>query len=244
MLYVLVGFVRACNEKCGPSVFSCLVPNEHDPVHPDYKVITADVSFSWIDSLCVFLFLEPVSHASLSLSNYGREREPEIPARLPLSQTQPIPSSMELSSGWKIPAHVSRVVSPEVWLAILFLGLQLCYQHKGAGIKLQFSLFILMTELKPHFCLFFASVLTLLTLIFLFSFGFFYFNLLSLTLCVLSSSGEAHPSWFHTHSTSGGLSTHPIPSSPIQTQPTRRLPDAQLQRHQGQQVRGLDRTCI
>ncbi|XP_070980408.1 dual specificity protein kinase Ttk-like isoform X1 [Oncorhynchus clarkii lewisi] len=56
---------------------------------------------------------EPLSHGSLSLSNYGREREPEIPTRLPLSQTQPKPSSMELSSGWKIPAHVSRVVSPE-----------------------------------------------------------------------------------------------------------------------------------
>ncbi|XP_071254093.1 dual specificity protein kinase Ttk-like isoform X2 [Salvelinus alpinus] len=48
---------------------------------------------------------EPLSHGSLSLSNYGRERELEIPARLPLSQTQPKPSSMELSSGWKIPAH-------------------------------------------------------------------------------------------------------------------------------------------
>ncbi|XP_024241922.2 dual specificity protein kinase Ttk-like isoform X2 [Oncorhynchus tshawytscha] len=48
---------------------------------------------------------EPLSHGSLSLSNYGREREPEIPTRLPLSQTQPKPSSMELSSGWKIPAH-------------------------------------------------------------------------------------------------------------------------------------------
>ncbi|XP_021418499.2 dual specificity protein kinase Ttk [Oncorhynchus mykiss] len=56
---------------------------------------------------------EPLSHGSLSLSNYGRERELEIPTRLPLSQTQPKPSSMELSSGWKIPAHVSRVVSPE-----------------------------------------------------------------------------------------------------------------------------------
>ncbi|XP_064856217.1 dual specificity protein kinase Ttk-like [Oncorhynchus nerka] len=56
---------------------------------------------------------EPLSHGSLSLSNYGREREPEITTRLPLSQTQPKPSSMELSSGWKIPAHVSRVVSPE-----------------------------------------------------------------------------------------------------------------------------------
>uniref|UniRef100_A0A8C7NLB9 Ttk protein kinase n=1 Tax=Oncorhynchus mykiss TaxID=8022 RepID=A0A8C7NLB9_ONCMY len=48
-----------------------------------------------------------------SLSNYGRDREPEIPARLTLSQTQPKPSSMELSSGWKMPARVSRVVSPE-----------------------------------------------------------------------------------------------------------------------------------
>ncbi|XP_031693940.1 dual specificity protein kinase Ttk-like [Oncorhynchus kisutch] len=57
--------------------------------------------------------VKPLSHGSLSLSNYGREREPEIPTRLPLSQTQPKPSSMELSSGWKIPAHVSRVVSPE-----------------------------------------------------------------------------------------------------------------------------------
>ncbi|XP_042169471.1 dual specificity protein kinase Ttk-like isoform X1 [Oncorhynchus tshawytscha] len=56
---------------------------------------------------------EPQSHGSLSLSNYGRERELEIPARLPLSQTQPKPSSMELSSGWKMPARVSRVVSPE-----------------------------------------------------------------------------------------------------------------------------------
>ncbi|XP_014023906.1 dual specificity protein kinase Ttk isoform X2 [Salmo salar] len=56
---------------------------------------------------------EPQSHGSLSLSNYCREREPEIPARLPLSQTQPKPSSMELSSGWKMPARVSRVVSPE-----------------------------------------------------------------------------------------------------------------------------------
>ncbi|XP_035601437.1 dual specificity protein kinase Ttk-like isoform X2 [Oncorhynchus keta] len=49
--------------------------------------------------------LEPLSHGLLSLSNYGREREPEIPTHLPLSQTQPKPSSMELSSGWKIPAH-------------------------------------------------------------------------------------------------------------------------------------------
>ncbi|XP_064804844.1 dual specificity protein kinase Ttk-like isoform X2 [Oncorhynchus masou masou] len=55
---------------------------------------------------------EPLSHGSLSLSNYGREREPEIPTRLPLSQTQPKPSSMELSSGWKIPAH-EKITPPD-----------------------------------------------------------------------------------------------------------------------------------
>uniref|UniRef100_A0A8C8EYR4 Protein kinase domain-containing protein n=1 Tax=Oncorhynchus tshawytscha TaxID=74940 RepID=A0A8C8EYR4_ONCTS len=60
-----------------------------------------------------YQFLPAEDRESLpgSLSNYGREREPEIPTRLPLSQTQPKPSSMELSSGWKIPAHVSRVGS-------------------------------------------------------------------------------------------------------------------------------------
>ncbi|KAL0984672.1 hypothetical protein UPYG_G00145020 [Umbra pygmaea] len=52
-------------------------------------------------------------HCPLNASNYGKDREPEIPARVPLSQTQPKPPSRDSYSGCEMHAHVSRGMSSE-----------------------------------------------------------------------------------------------------------------------------------
>nr|XP_020445311.1 dual specificity protein kinase Ttk-like [Monopterus albus] len=52
----------------------------------------------------------------VSMSTYGRNQELHLPARIPVNHTveQPKPASKEPLSDWKLPALVSRHVSPEV----------------------------------------------------------------------------------------------------------------------------------